>query len=334
MSKETHILVSRQPYLLAIALLTGSPILMITLPVPSIQPESPSKQSIAKPSLETIDIAPEFSKPSLETIDIAPEFSKPPTQPLTTLQSKYKANSGSELFEQRLAALKSGKIYPRADEKRIESSRIKAALKPTYEDWKTLLANEAKAIAQSQGTNHLNVLVGDSLSLWFPEENLPKTQLWLNQGISGDTTGGILKRLPAIAAIRPDKIYIMAGINDLRKGLSDEEILNNHRQIIRRLHNQHPSAEIIVQSILPTRFAAIPNSRIRNLNLTIATIAQQEKATYLDIHNAFIDILGNLQRELTTDGIHLSDRGYQVWQQLLFSQRPSAPPQRPSAFFN
>ncbi len=316
MSKETHILESRHPYLLAIALLTGSPILAITLPVPSVQPESLSKH---------------WTKP-LETIKIAANSNQRPT-PLTTKEPKYKADSGSELFWRRLTVLKSGKNYPDAEEKRLESS-FHTAAKPTYEDWKILLAAEAKAIAQTQGTNHLNVLVGDSLSLWFPEQNLPKTQLWLNQGISGDTTGGILKRLPAISPIRPDKIYIMAGINDLRKGLSDEEILNNHRQIMRHLHNQHPHTEIIVQSILPTRFTAIPNSRIRNLNQQIAIIAQQEKAQYLNIHNLFIDFQGNLQRELTTDGIHLSDRGYQVWQLALLSLRPTAPPQRSSAFFN
>lgn len=302
MSEETHILESRQPYLLAIALLTGLPIVAITLPVPSIQPESLSKRWISKPPLE---------------IKIAPDSNQRQKQPLlTTPESKHKADSGSELFYERLAALKSGKIYPRAEDKPLESF-LKAAPKPTYEDWKTLLAAEAKAIAQTQGTNHLNVLVGDSLSLWFPEENLPKTQLWLNQGISGDTTGGILKRLPAISSIRPDKIYIMVGINDLRRGLSDEEILNNHRQIMRHLHNQHPHTQIIVQSILPTRFTAIPNSRIRNLNQQIAIIVQQEKAVYLNIHNSFTDTQGNLQRELTTDGIHLSLSGYQVWQSAL-----------------
>ena len=122
------------------------------------------------------------------------------------------------------------------DSQSLSESGTKRQL--TYEDWKNLLALEAKAITKGQGANHLSILVGDSLSMWFPTEKLPAGKLWLNQGISGDTSGGILKRLAAFSATRPDIIYIMAGINDLRKGASDETILRNHRRIIRSLTAQ------------------------------------------------------------------------------------------------
>lgn len=226
--------------------------------------------------------------------------------------------SGNQLYYERLAALKAGQIYPSLPEDSIKSSLISTKnTQLTYEDWKSLLAMEAKAMAQSQGDNRLGIVVGDSLSLWFPREKLPVGRLWLNQGISGETSNGILKRLSVFAQTKPDVIYIMAGINDLRKGTTDETILGNHRQIVRKLRQTHPKTIIFIQSILPTRLSAIPNTRIRHLNDQLALIARQEGADYLNLYDSFTDFQGNLRQELTTDGLHLSAEGYEVWRSLL-----------------
>ena len=224
--------------------------------------------------------------------------------------------SGSQLYQQRLASLRAGQIYTRTDnDENLESSwESDKTSKLTYQDWKSLLVMEAKAIAKGQGANHLSILVGDSLSLWFPKENLPAGKLWLNQGISGDTSEGVLKRLSAFSATRPDVIYLMIGINDLRKGATDQSILVNSSRIIHSLRQSHPKSQIIVQSILPVRSQTIANSRIRHINAQLAVIAQKQGANYLNIHNWFTDVNGNLRTELTTDGLHLSPAGYQVWQ--------------------
>jgi lysophospholipase L1-like esterase len=222
--------------------------------------------------------------------------------------------SGNQLYYQRLSALRTGQIYTRTDIDSLQLLRESGQKQQlTYEDWKTLLALEGKAIAQGQGKNRLSILVGDSLSLWFPREKLPTGKLWLNQGISGDTSGGIATRLAAFSKTRPDAIYIMAGINDLRKGTNDEVILRNYRRIMRSLRQTHPQAQIFIQSILPTQISTIPNSRIRRLNTRIAQIAKQEGANYLNIHHWFADADGNLRLDLTTDGLHLSQDGYDVW---------------------
>ena len=223
--------------------------------------------------------------------------------------------SGNQLYHQRLAALKAGYIYTRLGSDKLQSlliSRRKPKL--TYQDWKKLLAMEAKAMTRGQGNNRLSIMLGDSLSLWFPTKGLPSGKLWLNQGISGDTSTGISRRLSAFSSTKPEVIYIMVGINDLRKGTSDKVILSNHRRIVRRLKRTHPNSYIIIQSILPTRLPKIPNTRIRNLNGQLARIAIQEGVNYVNIHKWFVDFKGDLRQDLTTDGLHLSLNGYDVWQ--------------------
>lgn len=232
--------------------------------------------------------------------------------------------SGSQLYLQRVAALKAGKLFTRLRADSFQSvwakdvgTKALTLPQPTHEQWKRLLQQEAKAVAKGQGANRLSILLGDSLSLWFPSERLPGIQLWLNQGISGENSGQILRRLSAFSQTRPKTIYVLAGINDLRQGVVDEVILSNLRQIVQRLRQHHPQSQVVVQSILPTRSSAVPNERIRNLNQQIATIAKQEGAGYLNLHKLFVDEQGEMRQDLTTDGIHLSHQGYEVWQEAL-----------------
>lgn len=282
--------------------------------IPSFEISLPEFISQVSPSLPTV------GDKIIPNVEPSPELTNqvlsPPKESSLNQDSQVAQRmliSGKQLYYQRLGALKTGQIYTRGDEgvQSLWTSSSKRQL--TYEDWKGLLVLEARAIAQGQGANHLNVLVGDSLSLWFPREKLPSGKLWLNQGISGDTSSGVLKRLSFFSKTRPDVIYVMAGINDLRNGASDEAILRNHRRIIRNLKESHPESLIVIQSILPTRQSKIPNSRIRRINEQLALIAKEQRVNYMNIHNWFADPQGNLREDLTTDGLHLSTRGYDVW---------------------
>lgn len=104
----------------------------------------------------------------------------------------------------------------------------------TYQQWVMQLAREAEAAAANRPPK-LSVLAGDSLSMWFPTKLLPSDRIWLNQGISGETSVGLLKRLQLFDRTVPDTVFVMIGINDLLRGASDEGIVDNQRQIIRDL---------------------------------------------------------------------------------------------------
>jgi lysophospholipase L1-like esterase len=193
----------------------------------------------------------------------------------------------------------------------------------TYQQWVEQLRREAIAAANNRPPR-LTVLAGDSLTLWFPVQLLPEERSWLNQGISGETSSGLLRRLYVFENTRPETIFVMIGINDLVRGYDDETILDNQRQIIRELRRSHPTSQIVVQSILPhsgnkatwensDRLLDIPNSRIRRLNLRLKAIADFEGAFFLDLHPLFATPTGFLQPEFSTDGLHLNERGYLVW---------------------
>ncbi|MEH2296366.1 SGNH/GDSL hydrolase family protein [Nostoc sp.] len=197
----------------------------------------------------------------------------------------------------------------------------------TYQEWVDILKQEAK-VAADQRPPHLTILAGDSLSLWFPPELLPEGKNWLNQGISGETSNGLLKRLNIFDRTQPEVIFVMIGINDLIRGMSDRVILDHQRQIISYLRKVHPRAQIVVQSILPhgaeeaswkgrEKLLVVANSRISDLNQQLQSISTKKGAKYLDLYPLFTNKQGNLRREFTTDGLHLSPEGYIVWRSAL-----------------
>jgi lysophospholipase L1-like esterase len=196
-----------------------------------------------------------------------------------------------------------------------------------YQQWVALLQKEADVVATEKPKN-LAILLGDSISLWFPNELLPPERTWLNQGISGETSAGLLNRLEFLDKTQPEVIYLLIGINDLIRGVKDETILANQQLIIRYLRQVHPQTKIVVQSILPhggdkvtwegrDRLLSLPNSRIQEINKQLKAIAKDEGVMYLDLYPLFADNDGNLKAELSTDGLHLSPQGYSVWRNAL-----------------
>ncbi len=196
-----------------------------------------------------------------------------------------------------------------------------------YDQWVAQLGREAKAVAKNP-PERLFILAGDSITMWFPPELLPPGKTWLNQGISGETSQGLLKRLKILDETNPETVFVLIGINDLIRGESPETVLENSRLIIRDILWAHPNAQVVVQSILPhssedatwerrDRLLAIPNETIREINRQLKAIAEAENVYFLDLHPLFTDANGNLRLELTTDGLHLSRQGYLVWRAAL-----------------
>ena len=59
------------------------------------------------------------------------------------------------------------------------------------------------------------------------------------------------------------------------------------------------------------------NANILQLNEELRKLAQKYGDTYIDLVPVFQDEAGRLPQELTSDGLHLNERGYELWRQQL-----------------
>ena len=72
-----------------------------------------------------------------------------------------------------------------------------------------------------------------------------------NRGISGDTTWGVYDRLSVLTQGKPAQIFLLIGINNVPQGESADSIAAGVRRIVKKIKDESPRTEILVQSVLP-----------------------------------------------------------------------------------
>jgi lysophospholipase L1-like esterase len=132
-----------------------------------------------------------------------------------------------------------------------------------------------------------------------------------NFGVNGDCTGDVLQRLEAVVEDRPGKLFLMIGTNDLGRGYGEDSIVANVAAILDQLRGGLPGCLIHLQSVLPRE--AVYAERVLSLNRRCEQLARERGVAFLPLFGLFADGDGGLRRELTEDGLHLVDAGYEVW---------------------
>ena len=141
-----------------------------------------------------------------------------------------------------------------------------------------------------------------------------------NRGISGDVTEGILMRLDGITKCKPAKIFLMIGVNDLSRGLSDSAILSNYERILERIRQESGNTMVYIESILPVNpcYNQFPNhtnktERIKGINSALLNLALKYGYGYIDLFDLMCDNNDLLLKNLSVDGLHLNYEGYRIW---------------------
>lgn len=147
-----------------------------------------------------------------------------------------------------------------------------------------------------------------------------------NRGISGDITAGVINRLDEISNRKPAKVFLLIGVNDLSRNTKPDSVVENILLIANYIHQQTPSTQLYVQSILPVnsiykKFSGHTNKtgQINNVNTALQLAAATNHYTYIDIYTAFCDGEGKMRADLTNDGLHLKGEGYLLWKHLIYA---------------
>lgn len=156
------------------------------------------------------------------------------------------------------------------------------------------------------------VFLGDSITQNFDwNEAFPGSK---NRGIVSDTTAGVKSRLDSIIKLKPEKIFIMIGVNDIASAIPESTIIKNYGEIIDKLKESLPSCTIYVQSILPVAKPCTVNpAKIASANTSIKKLCKSKDITFIDLTKAMSDENGSLKSGYHNDGIHLTTAGYAAW---------------------
>ena len=134
-----------------------------------------------------------------------------------------------------------------------------------------------------------------------------------NRGIAGDVTDGVLARLGEVTYVKPTAVFIEIGINDLfNPSLNAERTANNIIRIADRIKKQSPRTKIFVQTIFPTKHDFLV-SKINETNKILLNYKKPKLYTLIETHALFADSADLMKKEYTKDGVHLTEKGYEVW---------------------
>ncbi len=164
------------------------------------------------------------------------------------------------------------------------------------------------------------VFLGNSITSVGKWQELVPSKIVINKGISGDLTTGVLARMEDCLSAKPEKIFVMIGINDLKIGRPIDTITSNQVKIINKIKQLSPNTTIYMQSTLPVNesmlasiYRRLNNVDIAKMNVALKLVCKQQKVKFVDLHPIMIDANGQLIQSLSTDGLHLKPQAYVNW---------------------
>jgi len=170
------------------------------------------------------------------------------------------------------------------------------------------------------------LFVGDSITEYWGAEGQDVWQETYEPlkaaqfGIAADKVENILWRLQngeLDPALKPKVLVLLGGVNN-SWGCKREQtesrgtsIAAGIAEIVKTVQAKLPKTKILLLAMFPLEDGISPCVKLANEK--IAGLKDDKKVFFLDIGPKLADKDGNLSKELTKDGTHLSAKGYQVW---------------------
>jgi lysophospholipase L1-like esterase len=168
------------------------------------------------------------------------------------------------------------------------------------------------------------VFLGDSITDgWRLNEYYGRERDFINRGIGGQISSEMLGRMQAdVIDLKPRIVLVLAGINDLGRGVAVSTIENNLTMIADLAEAHH--IEPMFASLLPVsdyhkdvnpqyaRTAHLAPAKILEVNGWLKSFCEQRHFPYVDYYSALVDQAGFLPADLADDGLHPNGKGYRL----------------------
>ena len=189
------------------------------------------------------------------------------------------------------------------------------------DDWayleKYALENEKLNLKVNSG-NRI-VFIGDSITEYWKQYDASffSQNGYINRGISSQTTAQISFRFENDALnLKPQKIVILAGINDIAENKGpislDDVVINIQSMIERALEKK---IEVLLCSLLPANIIPWnhkinPVDKVVELNNRLKKISEAHYIPYVDYFSEMADHTKGLPKKYSHDGVHPNEKGY------------------------
>jgi lysophospholipase L1-like esterase len=214
----------------------------------------------------------------------------------------------------------------------VETKAAVTRLETRLKDWPALgRYRDANATVAAPAKDEQRVVfMGDSITDGWDD---PKYggffpgKPYVDRGISGQTTPQMLLRFRRdVIVLKPKVVLILAGTNDIagNTGPMTLEAIEDNLTSMAELARAY-KIHVVLSSLLPIsdyektregkpiiRSGQRPPEQIKALNEWMKNYAAANGGTYLDYYSAMADEHGFLKEDLSEDGLHPNQKGYEV----------------------
>ncbi len=173
------------------------------------------------------------------------------------------------------------------------------------------------------------VFVGSSsIRLWDLAKSFPGRHA-INRGFGGSQLADAVRYAERIVIpYAPRVVVLYAGDNDLAAGKSPQQVFDDFKQFVAKVHRALPKARIVYVGVKPSpsRWSLIDQVRATNA-LIREFVAKDARLGFVDVEKPMLGPDGKPRSELfRPDRLHLNDEGYRLWATLVAPHLDGAPP--------
>lgn len=147
-----------------------------------------------------------------------------------------------------------------------------------------------------------------------------------NCGIVGITSHMLLHFVDeGVIKYQPKRIFLMVGTNDMGNTVmaGPRQIAMNVKQLVEIIHENLPNAHIYLISCIPCveeyHGYQYKGEGLRSNDILKMVISEYRRVivgdyvTYLDVFDSLLDDQGKVRKDCFVDGLHLNEKGYQIY---------------------
>ena len=206
------------------------------------------------------------------------------------------------------------------EEPQRELRQAIARKRARVKNWDPSIRSFEKADQESPPAKNSILLTGSSsIRKWNLKESFPGKPM-INRGFGGsELSDAILYFDRIVLPHRPRVIFLYAGDNDIERGKSAQQVVEDYKTYSRLIRQKVPGTKLGFIAIKPSikRWQLWPEMALANR--TIQSICDtEENSYYIDIVSPMMNSEGLLREDLfAADQLHLSEKGYQTWTKVL-----------------
>ena len=184
---------------------------------------------------------------------------------------------------------------------------------------KDITAFEAKDKTSPPPQNEIVFVGSSSIRMWKSTEAFPDLKV-INRGFGGSQISDSVKYADRIILpYKPRIVVVFAGGNDINAGKTPEQVADDFKALVAKIHGALPKTKIYYLSLFPNVKRRTQDEKCCKVNdLVLAITKGDARLGYIDTAVKMRAADGGPRPELLRDdGLHMNDDGYKIWNEIV-----------------